>query len=109
MIAETWCRGGDTSTSIGLSNAIHQTGGRHICIVTNEDAKKEYLSKITDKITGILPEVVVGATEQAVQTLKGIDFLVVDCEEDDFSTILKVAELGQRGAVLVCTNVSKRF
>ncbi|PHT26177.1 hypothetical protein CQW23_34206 [Capsicum baccatum] len=108
MISETWCRGGDTSTSIGLSNAIHQTGGRHICIVTNEDAKKEYLSKITDKITGILPEVVVGATEQAVQTLKGIDFLVVDCEEDDFSMILKLAELGQRGAVLVCTNVSLR-
>lgn len=108
MIVETWSRGGATSTSIGLSNAIHQTGGRHICIVPNEDSKNEYNSSIMEKLTGMSPEIVIGDTEQAMETLTGIDFLVVDCEKNDFSTILKVAKLGNRGAVLVCKNVSSR-
>ncbi|CAN4075971.1 unnamed protein product [Withania somnifera] len=109
MIVETWSRGGATSTSIGLSNAIHQTGGRHICIVPNEDSKNEYTSSsIMDKITGMSPEIVIGEPELAIEKLTGIDFLVVDCEKNDFSTILKVANLGNRGAVLVCKNVSSR-
>ncbi|KAH0739993.1 hypothetical protein KY290_033036 [Solanum tuberosum] len=107
MIVETWSRGGATSTSIGLSNAIHQTGGRHICIVPNEDTKTEYKS-IMEKITGMSPEIVIGEPEETLESLTGIDFLVVDCERNDFSTILKVVKLGNRGAVLVCKNVSSR-
>ncbi|MCD7463687.1 hypothetical protein HAX54_051151 [Datura stramonium] len=107
MIVETWSRGGATSTSIGLSNAIHQTGGRHICIVPNEDSKTEYES-IMEKTTGISPEIVIGEPEEAMEKLTGIDFLVVDCEKNDFSRILKVVKLGNRGAVLVCKNVSSR-
>ncbi|XP_015085898.1 uncharacterized protein LOC107029096 [Solanum pennellii] len=107
MIVETWSRGGATSTSIGLSNAIQQTGGRHICIVPNEDTKTEYKSTI-EKITGMSPEIVIGEAEETLETLTGIDFLVVDCERNDFSTILKVVALGNRGAVLVCKNVSSR-
>lgn len=107
MIVETWSRGGATSTSIGLSNAIHQTGGRHICIVPNEDTKTEYKS-IMEKITGMSPEIVIGEAAETMESITGIDFLVVDCERNDFSTILKVVKLGNRGAVLVCKNVSSR-
>ncbi|XP_049376589.1 uncharacterized protein LOC125841483 [Solanum stenotomum] len=107
MIVETWSRGGATSTSTGLSNAIHQTGGRHICIVPNEDTKTEYKS-IMEKITGMSPEIVIGEAEETMESLTGIDFLVVDCERNDFSTILKVVKLGNRGAVLVLKNVSSR-
>ncbi|KAG5588918.1 hypothetical protein H5410_039432 [Solanum commersonii] len=107
MIVETWSRGGATSTSIGLSNVIHQTGGRHICIVPNEETKTEYKS-IMEKITGMSPEIVIGEPEETMESLTGIDFLVVDCERNDFSTILKVVKLGNRGAVLVCKNVSSR-
>ncbi|KAK6781466.1 hypothetical protein RDI58_019262 [Solanum bulbocastanum] len=107
MIVETWSRGGATSTSIGLSNAIQQTGGRHICIVPNEDSKAEYKS-IMEKITGMSPEIVTGEAEETLETLSGIDFLVLDCEKNDFSRILKVVKLGNRGAVLVCKNVRSR-
>ncbi|KAK4729023.1 hypothetical protein R3W88_022011 [Solanum pinnatisectum] len=103
MIVETWSQGGATSTSIGLSNAIQQTGGRHICIVP----KAEYKS-IMEKITGMSPEIVTGEAEETLETLTGIDFLVLDCEKNDFSRILKVVKLGNRGAVLVCKNVSSR-
>ncbi|XP_060178454.1 uncharacterized protein LOC132608738 [Lycium barbarum] len=107
MIVETWSRGGITSTSIGLSNAIHQTGGKHICIVPNEDSKNEYKSIMEEK-TGMSPEIIIGEPEETLENLIGIDFLVVNCEKNDFSRILKVAKLGNRGAVLVCKNVSSR-
>ncbi|XP_019259574.1 PREDICTED: uncharacterized protein LOC109237694 isoform X2 [Nicotiana attenuata] len=110
MIVETWSRRGDdvTSTSIGLSIASKYTGGKHICIVPDEDSRIEYILSM-EKTTGMSPEVVVGEPEEAMENLVGIDFLVVNCEKNDFSRILKVAKLSHRGAVLVCKNVNSRI
>ncbi|XP_019246701.1 PREDICTED: uncharacterized protein LOC109226376 isoform X2 [Nicotiana attenuata] len=110
MIVETWSRRGDdiTSTSMGLSIASKHTGGKHICIVPDENSKTDYISAM-QKTTGMSPEVVVGEPEEAMERLTGIDFLVVECEKNDFSRMLKVAELSHRGAVLVCKNVSSRI
>ncbi|PHT58020.1 hypothetical protein CQW23_00383 [Capsicum baccatum] len=109
MIVETWSKGGVMAISIGLSVAAHHTNGRHICIVPDEASKSDYLHFIQQNSGVILPEVIVGEPEKAMNGLKGIDFLVVDCRLNDFGRILTVAKLGHRGAVLICKNASSRF
>lgn len=105
LMVETWSRGGAIATSIGLAFASHHTNGRHVCIVPDNFSKTEYLKAM--EIPGFAPEVIVGEPEEAFQTLQGIDFLVLNCEKDNFSRILKVVKLGHRGAVLVSKNVSR--
>ncbi|WMV43704.1 hypothetical protein MTR67_037089 [Solanum verrucosum] len=107
MIVETWSRGGVMATSIGLAVANHHTGGRHICVVPDEDSKTEYVEAMEN--AGMSPEVVIGDPEEAMDGLMGIDFLVVDCRRNDFGRILGVAKLGHRGAVLICKNASSRI
>ncbi|KAK1376415.1 Homeodomain-interacting protein [Heracleum sosnowskyi] len=104
LMVETWSRGGAIATSIGLAFASHHTNGRHVCIVPDNFSRTEYLKAM--EIPGFTPQVIVGDPEEAFQTLTGIDFLVLNCEKDNFSRILKVVKLGQRGAVLVSKNVS---
>ncbi|CAK9173149.1 unnamed protein product [Ilex paraguariensis] len=106
LIAETWFSGGVIATSIGLAVASRHTGGRHVCIVPDEQSRLEYVEAIGK--AGISPEVIVGQPEEAMIGLIGIDFLVVDCRRNDFARILRVAGLGHRGAVLVCKNASSR-
>ncbi|PSS11492.1 Cell wall protein [Actinidia chinensis var. chinensis] len=106
LIVETWSRGGVIATSIGLAVASRHTGGRHVCIVPDEDSRSAYVEAMEK--AGMSPEVVLGEPEEVMVGLMGIDFLVVDCRRNDFARILRVAELGHRGAVLVCKNVSSR-
>ncbi|EYU30453.1 hypothetical protein ABFS82_01G087100 [Erythranthe guttata] len=107
LVVETWSRGGAIAASIGLSVAIHHTGGRHICVVPDEDSRSEYVEAM-DKSGQSPPEVVVGPPEEAIKGVEEIDFLVVDCRRNDFARILRVAKLGHRGAVLICKNASSR-
>ncbi|KAL2458151.1 Protein of unknown function (DUF1442) [Abeliophyllum distichum] len=58
LIVETWCQGGDIATSIGLAVASHHTGGRHICIVPDEESRSDYNNAITK--SGLLVQVIVG-------------------------------------------------
>lgn len=104
LTVETWSRGGAIATSIGLAIASHHTNGRHVCIVPDNLSRTEYLKAM--KISGLAPEIIVGDPEEAFQTLQGIDFLVINCEIDNPSRILKVVKLGHRGAVLVSKNVT---
>ncbi|KAL2456787.1 Protein of unknown function (DUF1442) [Abeliophyllum distichum] len=106
LIVETWCQGGDIATSIGLAVASHHTGGRHICIVPDEESRSDYNNAITK--SGLLVQVIVGGPVEVMEGLDGIDFLVVDCKQEEYERILRVAKLGQRGAVLVCKNASPR-
>ncbi|XP_059645148.1 uncharacterized protein LOC132286778 [Cornus florida] len=106
LIVETWSRGGVITTSIGLAVASHHTGGRHICIVPDEESRSEYIEAMEK--AGMSSEVIVGEAEEAMRGLIGIDFLVVDCRLNDFSRILRVAKLGHRGAVLVCKNANSK-
>lgn len=105
LVVETWSRGGAIATSIGLSVATHHTGGRHICVVPDEDSRSEYVEAMNNSGQPAA-ELVVGPPEEAIKGVDGIDFLVVDCRPDDFARILRVAELGQRGAVLICKNAA---
>ncbi|KAK3038490.1 hypothetical protein RJ639_029788 [Escallonia herrerae] len=107
LIVETWSRGGVIATSIGLDVASRYTGGRHVCIVPDNESRSEYVEGM-EKTTGMSPEVVVSEPKEALGRLVGIDFLVVDCRQSDFASILKVAKLGHRGAVLVCKNASSK-
>ncbi|CAK9144275.1 unnamed protein product [Ilex paraguariensis] len=106
LIVETWSQGGVMATSIGLAIASRHSGGRHVCIVSDEQSRSEYVEAIGK--SGISPEVIVGQPEEAMSSLIGIDFLVVDCRRNDFARILRVARLGHRGAVLVCKNANSR-
>uniref|UniRef100_A0A5B6YYA4 Uncharacterized protein n=1 Tax=Davidia involucrata TaxID=16924 RepID=A0A5B6YYA4_DAVIN len=106
LIVETWSHGGVIKTSIGLAVATRHTGGRHVCIVPDEQSRTEYVRAMEK--AGMSPEVIVGEPEDGVGGLMGTDFLVVDCRRNDFARILRVAKLGHRGAVLVCKNASSR-
>lgn len=106
LIVETWSKGSGTATSIGLAVAGHHAGGRHVCVVPDQESREEYAEAM--QTAGVSPEIVVGEPVEAMEGLEGIDFLVVDCRRSDFARILRVAKLGHRGAVLICTNVCSR-
>lgn len=106
LVVETWRRGGSIAASIGLAVATQHSGGRHICVVPDEESKAEFVEAMRE--SGQPAEVVVGRPEEVMEGLEGIDFLVVDCRRNDFARILRVARLGRRGAVLVCKNASSR-
>lgn len=109
VVVETWSYGGPIATSVGLAVATHHTGGRHICVVPNEETKEKYVEALMRQYDQTAPEIIVGEAEEAMEGLEGIDFLVVDCRgNNEFSKIIRVAKLGQRGAVLVCKNASSR-
>ncbi|XP_021901807.1 uncharacterized protein LOC110817529 [Carica papaya] len=105
FIVEAWSQGGVIATSVGLEVASRHTEGRHVCIVPDERSRSEYIQAMTET-AGISPEVVVGEAEQVMEGITGIDFLVVDCARRDFSRVLRLAKLSNRGAVLVCKNAN---
>ncbi|KAI3944966.1 hypothetical protein MKW92_051063 [Papaver armeniacum] len=114
FIVETWYPGpgGGISTSVGLSIASRHTNARHVCIVSDEQTRIEY-TEAMQKVLGVsastpFPEIIVGEAEQLMNGLVGVDFMVVDCRCKDFSKILRFAKLSQRGAVLICKNVTSR-
>ncbi|XP_052209949.1 uncharacterized protein LOC127813177 [Diospyros lotus] len=106
LIVETWSQGGAIATSIGLAVASLHTGGRHVCVVPDEESASEYAEAMGK--AGMSPEVVAGEPEEVMEGLVGVDFLVVDCRRGDFARVLRAAKLGQRGAVLACKNASAR-
>ncbi|CAI9093826.1 OLC1v1029408C1 [Oldenlandia corymbosa var. corymbosa] len=107
LIVETWSKGGMMQTSIGLAIASHYAGGKHVCIVPDEESKTEYVQAM-EKAGKPVPEVKVGKPEELVGGIEGIDFMVVDSSRKDFANIFRVAKLGERGAVLICKNASSR-
>ncbi|KAL4602586.1 hypothetical protein ACB092_10G063700 [Castanea dentata] len=106
FIVETWSKGGIMATSIGLAVASRHTGGRHVCVVTDEQSRLEYAERMVE--AGMSPEIIVGEAEEVMDELVGIDFMVVDCKRKDFARILRLAKLSSRGAVLMCKNASLR-
>ncbi|XP_051114976.1 uncharacterized protein LOC127240369 [Andrographis paniculata] len=104
LVVETWTRGGAIASSIGLAIATRHSGGRHVCVVPDEDSRSAYIEAMRN--SGQAADVVVGRPEEAVEGLEGIDFLLVDCSRNNFASILRVAKLGHRGAVLICKNAS---
>ncbi|XP_019160525.1 PREDICTED: uncharacterized protein LOC109157103 [Ipomoea nil] len=108
LIVETWSKGSGTATSIGLAVAGHHAGGRHVCVVPDQESREEYGEAMQSAGPGVSPEIFVGEAEEVMKGLEGIDFLVVDSRRSDFARILRVAKLGHRGAVLICTNVCSR-
>ncbi|XP_065858903.1 uncharacterized protein [Euphorbia lathyris] len=105
-IVETWSQGGVIATSIGLAIASRHTGGRHVCIVPDEQSKSEYTYAMTE--AGMSPEIIVGEAEEVMDRVVDIDFLVVDSRRKDFAKVLRLAKLGNRGAVMVCKNANAR-
>lgn len=106
FIVETWSQGGVMATSTGLAVASRHTGGRHVCIVPDEQSRSEYAEGMVE--AGMSPEVIVGEPEEAMDELLGIDFMVVDSRRKDSARILRLAKLSSRGAVLVCKNASSK-
>lgn len=102
FIVETWSKGGATAASVGLEIASRHTGGRHVCIVPDERSRTEYTQSLRN--SGMSPEVIVGEPEEVMDGLNGIDFLVVDSRRRDFSRVLRLARLSNKGGVLVCKN-----
>ncbi|KAF7810167.1 S-adenosyl-L-methionine-dependent methyltransferase [Senna tora] len=108
LIVETWSRGGAITTSIGLAVARAHAGGRHVCIVPDEESRSEYERMVSSTSAAAATEIVVGEAEEAMEDLAGVDFLVVDCRRKDFWRVLRVAKLSGKGGVLVCKNADSR-
>ncbi|OIW09811.1 hypothetical protein TanjilG_32249 [Lupinus angustifolius] len=106
LIVETWSQGGAISTSIGLAIASRHTSGRHVCIVPDERSRLEYAERMGE--AGMSPEIMVGESEEVMEGLNGIDFMVVDSSHRDFSRVLMLAKFGAKGAVLLCKNANSR-
>ncbi|KAE8661792.1 peptidyl-tRNA hydrolase ICT1 [Hibiscus syriacus] len=107
FIVETWSQGGATATSVGLAVASSHTNGRHVCMVPDERSRLAYVEALEE--AGVSrPEVIVGESEEVVDRLNGIDFMVADSRRKDFSRVLRVAKLSNRGAVLVCKNANTK-
>ncbi|XP_047948115.1 uncharacterized protein LOC125194115 [Salvia hispanica] len=104
VVVETWRRGGAIAASVGLAVAARHSGGRHVCVVADEESRAEYVEAMRE--SGRAAEVVVGRPEEAMEGLEGIDFLVLDWRRNDLARILRAARLGRRGAVVVCKNAS---
>ncbi|KAK8520864.1 hypothetical protein V6N13_076999 [Hibiscus sabdariffa] len=107
FIVETWSQGGATATSVGLAVATSHTNGRHVCMVPDERSRSAYVEALED--AGVSrPEVIVGEPEEVMDRLNGIDFMVVDSQRKDYSRVLRLAKLSNRGAVLVCKNADSK-
>lgn len=107
LIVETWSQGGAIATSIGLEIASRHTCGRHVCVVSDENARSEFITAMKEA-ADMNPEVLVGEPEEVMSQLVGIDFMVVDCKRKDYARVLRQARLNQRGAVLVCKNANSK-
>ena len=106
FFVETWSQGGATAISIGLAVARSHTNGRHVCIVPDERSRLEYVQALEE--ASMSPEVIVGEPEEVMNGLNGIDFMLVDSQRKDFSRVLRLAKLSNRGAVLVCKNANSK-
>ncbi|KAJ9173462.1 hypothetical protein P3X46_016591 [Hevea brasiliensis] len=106
LIVETWSQGGVIATSIGLAIASRYTVGRHVCIVPDVQSRSKYAEAMGK--AGMSPEILVGEPEEVMESLVGIDFLVVDSRPKEFARVLRLAKLSNRGAVLLCKNASLR-
>ncbi|KAK8484477.1 hypothetical protein V6N11_012039 [Hibiscus sabdariffa] len=107
FIVETWSQGGATATSVGLAVATSHTNGRHVCVVPDERSRLAYVEALEE--AGVSrPEVIVGEPEEVMDRLNGIDFMVVDSQRKDYSRVLRLAKLSNRGAVLVCKNADSK-
>ncbi|KAI4356792.1 hypothetical protein L6164_000783 [Bauhinia variegata] len=106
LIVESWSSGGLINASVGLAVAARNTGGRHVCIVSDDRSRLEYTKAMSEM--GFSPEVVIGVAETVMAGLEGLDFLVVDSKRKDFARVLSVAKVGSRGAVLACKNAWQR-
>ncbi|KAK8496228.1 hypothetical protein V6N13_036385 [Hibiscus sabdariffa] len=107
FIVETWSQGGATATSVGLAVASSHTNGRHVCMVPDERSRIAYVEALEE--AGMSrPEVIVGEPEEVMDRLNGVDFMVVDSQRKDFSRVLRLAKLSNRGAVLVCKNANSK-
>ncbi|KAL9326659.1 hypothetical protein ACSQ67_007304 [Phaseolus vulgaris] len=94
--------GGKIATSVGLAVERGHTCGRHVCVVPDERSRSEYAERMGE--AGMWPEIVVGEAEEVMEGLAGIDFMVVDSRRSNFSRVLRVAKLSNKGAVLICKN-----
>lgn len=108
FIVETWSQGGAIATSIGLAIARSHTGGRHVCVVPDEQSGSDYAKSVGETAGVSLPEILVGEAEEVMDGLVGIDFLVVDSRRKDFSRVFRSAKLSGKGGVLVCKNAYSR-
>ncbi|CAN8294033.1 unnamed protein product [Cochlearia groenlandica] len=109
LIVETWSQGDAIASSIGLNVASQHSNAKHICILQNSNSESSYLQAIQESSSSTtlkLPETIISETpENAVKTLQGIDFLVVDWrDKENAVSALRNAAFGSRGAVVVCKN-----
>ncbi|KAJ8573311.1 hypothetical protein K7X08_009822 [Anisodus acutangulus] len=112
LIVEAWKKheNGDINitTSTGLAIAVKHTHGKHVCIVTDEASRVEYVSAMQKLSADVsLPEVVVGEVEEVMRKkLNRVDFLVVYGSKKNFTRTLSSVKLSQHGSILVCKRIN---
>ncbi|GKU88392.1 hypothetical protein SLEP1_g2661 [Rubroshorea leprosula] len=74
LIVETWLHGGPIATSVGLAVAASHTGGRHVCIVPDEQSRSGYIQAMRE-LAGISPMNVDPRTGQLLGTGRKVGHL----------------------------------
>nr|XP_010906438.1 uncharacterized protein LOC105033369 [Elaeis guineensis] len=105
LIVEAWTCGDGAATSIGLQAAARHTGGRHVCVVPEQQSVMEYMEVM--RRAGLesavaATSVMVGEAEEVMRELEGVDFVVVDWRRRDAAEVLRAARAGPGGMVVVC-------
>ncbi|XP_008460114.1 uncharacterized protein LOC103499021 [Cucumis melo] len=95
-------------TTIGLAVAARHTGGRYVCAVADERSKSVYVKNLQEAGVSSPKEIIVGEAEMATVAVVGVDFLVVDCKRKDFTRVLRLVKVSEKGAILICRNTWPR-
>ncbi|KAJ8573310.1 hypothetical protein K7X08_009821 [Anisodus acutangulus] len=104
----TACSGHHGSTLLGLVAAAHQTGGRVVCILRGQHEEMHAI-KETILLGGYanFVEFVIGDVKTLLASnYEGADFVLIDCELENFQEVFQVAQQGVsvKGAFIVGYN-----
>ncbi|KAL9249370.1 hypothetical protein AKJ16_DCAP01673 [Drosera capensis] len=104
LIVSTWTKGDPLTTSIALEIASHHTGGRHVCVVPDEESKSVYTHAMTSGGGVATAEVIVAVEDMMAKIQRGMDFVVMDGKNTELQKTIGAARLCDKGAVLVRKN-----
>ncbi|XP_040992113.1 uncharacterized protein LOC121239056 [Juglans microcarpa x Juglans regia] len=95
---------GASPSTIALAAAARQTGGRLVCILPEPELAE---SKKTIKDLGLkdLVEFRTGDPSEILHNYKKIDFSLVDCKNDDYTSLLKLLDVNPKRSVVVANNL----
>ncbi|XP_068650236.1 uncharacterized protein [Aristolochia californica] len=96
---------GVTCTSIALAAAAQETGGRLICIHSQNKTLGKSKQVIKDAGLKDMVEFKVGDPFKILPDYENVDFSLVDCKVDGYSSLIELLNVNPRRSVVVANNL----